>query len=228
MPLWLVEGSAEYLAWYAIDQLGLLELAIAQDFWIGSTLTNPGLQGVALSALERPGLSAAGSIYEIGAFAVSQLVAMAGVDALFSYFPADSAVARPDAFVLAFGVDLASFYGGFEALRATARPSGFDVTPLLFPWYPSPDPADVAELRGWEAVTPGGFSLVQARSAAGAVCTLRFVDPNGQQIREETMRANSDGSVFWFWRLDQLTVTGRAQATVTCGQNTLTTEIAIG
>ncbi|MEZ4496553.1 MAG: hypothetical protein R2845_07200 [Thermomicrobiales bacterium] len=50
-------------------------------FLIGSVLTNS-LSGVPL-ALEEPSQAGANSVYEIGAYAVSQPVAQAGVAALF-------------------------------------------------------------------------------------------------------------------------------------------------
>ena len=228
MPLWLAEGSSEYLAWYAIGRLGLLDLDVARDFWIGSVLTNPLLSGVPLSALEEPSQAGASSVYEIGAYAVSQLVAQAGVAALFDYFTLQAGEDRAQAFERAFGLSFGAFYANFEANRAAAYPAGYDVTRLTFPWYPATDPADVSGATAWPVVQPGGFSLVQARTAPGTTCSLTFIDPNDQPILEQQMRANSDGSIFWLWQLEDLTVTGRAQASISCGLNSEQVPIDIG
>ena len=80
----------------------------------------------------------------------------------------------------------------------------------------------------WPVVQPGGFSLVQARTAPGTTCSLTFIDPNDQPILEQQMRANSDGSIFWLWQLEDLTVTGRAQASISCGLNSEQVPIDIG
>jgi hypothetical protein len=227
MPLWFVEGSAEYLAWVAIDRLDLLDIDIARDFWIGSFVSNPALAGVPLAALEQPTIEGSASVYEIGAWAVSQLVDTSGIDALFDYFPGLPGTTRSDAFVQAFGLSIGAFYTGFEANRAAARPVGYDVSRLNFPWYPSAEVAEITSAMTWDQVTPGGLALIQASTSPGAVCTLVFVLPDGDDAFTQAMRANSDGSVFWFWALDAAVPSGNATAELTCGVNTLITSIEV-
>jgi hypothetical protein len=227
MPLWFVEGSAEYLAWFAIDRLGLLDLEIARDFWIGSLAGNQALAGVPLAALEQPAIEGSASVYEIGAWAVSRLVDTAGIDALFAYFPGLPGTVRTDAFVQAFGLSIADFYAAFEAERANARPVGYDVSRLAFPWYPSAEVAEITSALTWEQVTPGGLALVQASTSPGAVCTLVFVHPGGIDAYTQAMRANSDGSVFWLWALDEAVPAGNATVEMTCGTNTVVESIEV-
>lgn len=227
MPLWLAEGSAEYLAWYAIDRLGLLDLVTARDFWIGSLASNPALAGVPLGALEQPDVNGAASLYEIGAFAVSRLVEISGVPALFEYFPAPSGATRAEAFTQAFGYPIASFYVDFEAIRVSARPNGYDVSRLHFPWYPSPDAAAISSAVAWSEVTRGGLALVQASTSPGVTCTLSFVLPDGQEAFTQQMRANTDGSIFWLWEVGGAVPTGDASAKISCGLNTVIEAIEV-
>lgn len=227
MPLWLVEGSAEYLAWYAIDRLGLLDLEIARDFWIGSTVASPVLAGVPLSALERPTINGSASVYEIGAYAVSQLVDRAGVASLFEYIALAGGPHQFDAFAAVFGLPLASFYAEFESARASAWPVGYDVTRLLFPWYPSADVAEISDALVWSQVTRGGLSLVQATTEPGTECTLAFHPPDGSVGYSQAMRANADGSIFWLWPIAEEAPPGDAWAEITCGLNTLIVVIEV-
>ena len=219
MPLWLAEGSAEYLAWYAIDRLGLLDLATARDFWIGSLQANAALTGVPLGALEQPTIDGSAFVYEIGAFAVSELVERAGIHALFEYF-AMTDVGRADAFAVAFGFTIGDFYAQFEAARAIAVPAGHDVSRLAFPWYPSTEIAEVTEIVVSNPVTRGEFALVQASTDPGAACTLTFHAPDGALAYTQAMRANSDGSIFWLWEIPETTPAGIALTEITCGANT--------
>lgn len=221
MPLWLAEGSAEYLAWYAIDQLGLLDLAAARDFWIGSLQANSVLNGVPLSALEQPTINGSASVYEIGALAVSELVERAGIAALFDYF-ALTDLSRADAFFSAFGVSIGNFYAEFEVVRAGAVLAGYDVSRLDFPWYPSAEVAEVSDVVASNQVTRGELALVRASTDPGTACTLTFHAPDGALAYTQTMQANSDGSIFWLWPLPETTPAGIALTEITCGANTLT------
>lgn len=227
MPLWLAEGSAEYLAWYAIDQLGLLDLEVARDFWISSLQANPALNGVPLSAFEQPTIDGSASLYEIGALAVSYLVERAGIAALFDYF-ALTDTSRADAFAAAFGVPIGGFYAEFEAFRAGAVPAGYDVSRLQFPWYPSAEVAEVSNAVAANRVAQGELALVQASTGPGAVCTLTFYAPDGALAGAQSMRANGDGSIFWLWPIAETTPAGIALTEITCGVNTLTAAFEVG
>ena len=80
-----------------------------------------------------------------------------------------------DAFVQAFGLSIGAFYTGFEANRAAARPVGYDVSRLNFPWYPS---AEVAEIKAGDvhklkAGRPAGYPEPIVDHAAERLEALR-------------------------------------------------------
>jgi hypothetical protein len=110
-PVWLLEGSAEYMGWSAVVSAG----AISQDAVQAEVSAEAG--GVSGSLADYEGQSAytAGGLYPLGYLAVQQLVRGHGMAALAAYWRDLGSQSWQDAFSRAFGIAPAAFYASFSA-----------------------------------------------------------------------------------------------------------------
>jgi hypothetical protein len=200
-PIWLMEGSAELIAFQAVSSLGLLEFGAAQDRWITHGLNGP-LGWVPLEDM------ASGSaspdilccMYEIVPIAVEKLVAEKGVQSLVDYYSLIGFEAYwQDAFPLAFGQTVEDFYLSFAATREELAPAGFDQGAIAYPSFASGGSGDFTVEALPESIAGGTQALLMGLTAAGAYCSLQVAGLAGNILVSQGTYAGIDGKVFWLW-----------------------------
>lgn len=113
--IWLVEGSAEYIGYRAVESHGLANHDAVRTDWFGILQRRPSPD---LSTLEtRDALQAGDTSYGLSALAVEFLTAASGLDALRVYFQGLRTQEWHDAFMAAFGMDAGGFYQQFAQYR---------------------------------------------------------------------------------------------------------------
>ncbi len=114
-PAWLIEGTAEYIAYRAIAAYGLETLENIRRMWIERVKSSP----AALPSLDTyAGFLPQNSPYPLSALATDRLTADGGETLTIAYFQAVArGVAWPEAFRTTFGKSLESFYEEFETYR---------------------------------------------------------------------------------------------------------------
>lgn len=121
-PNWLVEGTAEYIGYKALDWKGLLPYDAVRAQLVKDIAGKP---PPALDTLEAQDAFIAATngtpVYGLGVLATDMLVATPGIAALQTYFAALPGQEWHDAFTAAFGTDVGSFYQQF----AQSRQNGF-------------------------------------------------------------------------------------------------------
>lgn len=109
-PVWLLEGSAEYMGWSAVVSAG----AISPDAVQSEVSAEAGRATGTLADYEGQSAYTAGGLYPLGYLAVQQLVRDHGVAALATYWRDLGSLPWQDAFSHAFGVAPAAFYASFS------------------------------------------------------------------------------------------------------------------
>lgn len=115
-PKWLFEGAAEWTAYQAIAEGGLIGIDAARALWIATTKR---LSSTPLSALEVRAGRPFGA-YDLYALAVDYLVRARNPATLSTYLEAiGRGTPWRDAFATTFGLTIESFYAEFAAYRQT-------------------------------------------------------------------------------------------------------------
>ena len=116
-PIWLMEGSAELVAYKALVAKGLVPYGHVTLCFTNSVVYNnpPALQDMETSdGFYVPNVPT----YRLGALAVDYLTANRGVASLRTYFEQVGAGSWQVAFQTAFGMDISTFYTQFAQYRA--------------------------------------------------------------------------------------------------------------
>lgn len=226
-PVWLLEGSAELVAWRALSDKGILIDGPARDRWIWST-QNGRASGIPLDQMESPSMSAEVRccLYEVAPLAVDLLLAGPGLASLRGYYEAvgDGTPWRA-AFGDAFKQTVDEFYAAFETLRWQLPLAGHDQTVVAFGTSFVPG---VAELTVRAVATPierGDQFVLVGWTAPGIACTLVFTSAGGKHLVTQPTHAGPDGTVFWLWSVRPKLARGMASVTVDCGATPITTGV---
>jgi hypothetical protein len=224
VPLWIVEGSAEFLASDALVKRGIItqEEADTYRYWaISEAELNE------LSSYESQGAfrQADPRVYALSYLGVARIARDRGAAALGDFFEAVSDGADwEDAFSDWFGVSSSSFYNDFENERAGfARPDA------------PPDPfaeIDPVERRASVEVTdvsrmvlPGDQMLVSGRSDPNVRC-ISYLWGQALDLAHETT-ADAGGSIFWLVTIPPETPGQSAELSVDCGAGPVLMNIEI-
>lgn len=233
-PYWLVEGSAEFIAYWVLAQAGLVNYDDAHELFIqvaNGALAQEPVNLPALSELTNPNAMFAPGVgccsYQLSALAIEMLVEEQGVEALGKYFERLRAPERwTGAFEDAFGQSVEEFYQAFEAQRAAIlTPSGRDVTPLLRTPPFNEGWADLSLTDAPEVVKRGEPAILTGMTAPGVFCSLTLTAADGKEILSYPTYADSYGFVFWLWTIHERLGSGPLTGAAACGGEPVTTTI---
>jgi hypothetical protein len=224
-PAWLVEGSANFVAFRALADAGVVDWNDAREYLVLvangiSSMDRPAVPPLRDltddAALVGPGVGCCS--YAVATLAVERLTGAAGPAALGRYF---EAIGRGDdwrvAFTAGFGRDPDAFSDAFETERADLlTPTGRDETGLLRR-PPFNDHSAGVALASAATVVRGRQALLRGTTAAGTHCTLTVAAVDGRSVLTMPTYADAAGAVFWLWTVPTQQPAGVATATATCG-----------
>jgi hypothetical protein len=235
-PAWLVEGSANFVAFRALADVGLVRWEDAREYLV--QLANgahaeekpavPSLRELTDDAsLVGPGVGCCS--YAVATLAVERLTKASGPAALGRYF---AAIGKGEdwraAFAEVFGQNPDTFSATFERERpALLAPTGRDETGLLHTPRFNDHPSAVAVAATAITVTRDQQTVLRATTADGAHCTLTVAAADGHAVLTEPAYADAAGGVFWLWTVPNVLSNG-AWATVSCGGAPVTIAVTVG
>jgi hypothetical protein len=121
-PIWLVEGTAQYVGSQAVVEAGLDVADTVRNQVLSIIETNP---MPPLSSFENSWTTANGSQYSLAWLGIELLTKNSGLGSLRAYCVGVGAGENwSQAFETAFGTTPAQFYASFEAYRLSVRPAG--------------------------------------------------------------------------------------------------------
>jgi hypothetical protein len=227
IPTWLIEGTAEYLSYDAIAQLGLVSARDVHDYHAWAVAAYPGM--TSLDDLEGADAFYAeyGPAYSLAYLAIDTLMSErspAGIDRLFKAIQVSGD--WRSAFEEVFGLDITEFYRSFAEARNDL------IAPVNQPKpFAAVVPGDIeSPVFIYAASSPVGMGeqmVVHARAEAGANCQLRVPDPDSDESVDRTTFADASGHLFWLVTIPSTMEEGPVDIAVTCGGDPNTVEIDI-
>jgi hypothetical protein len=221
-PLWLIEGSAEYLAYDAVSRAGLVRGQEVIDAQAWSVLNAPEMS--ALDQLEDRDAyyGEAGPVYSLAFLAVTQLAQEVGPGGISHFFEAIGAGETwQDAFAAAFGLDVDAFYSSFEDARADLIaprdiPDSFLPTRSLH----TESPIHLAPLP--ETTSADEQVSVIGDSDPGATCTIRLRSTDSGERLTRATNADGAGRLFWLVTIPPEFGLGKVRLSANCGGESVT------
>ena len=77
---------------------------------------------------------------------------------------------------------------------------------------------------------PAGRGDVTVKAPAGTECSIVYANPDGEEVQAQGLEpktATPNGRIQWAWRIEPDTTPGMGTVTVTCGDETIESEIEI-
>jgi hypothetical protein len=226
-PLWLIEGTAEYLAYDAVAQEGFVREREVTDAHAWSVLDAPEMSELQDLEGRDAFYGEPGPVYSLAYLAVADLVgdgSPADIDRFFELM--GSGEPWPDAFATAFGQDVDAFYSSFARARQDLigprnQPDPFtnvDGTHSESPVVLNALPEDVA---AGEQVT------ILAQSDPGATCSLRLRSADSGERLNRTTVTDGAGRLFWLVTIPAEFAAGPVDLAATCGGATVHRDLTI-
>jgi hypothetical protein len=218
-PMWLIEGMAEYLAFDAVAQLGVVDQRTVEDYHAWAVL-NGGYELDPLSSLESiwDFQSAEGPIYSLAYLAVSQLVGDLPSKQLERYLEiVHDGATWQEAFPEAFGMDAEEFYAEFEGWLADDLIAPRRIPAAFRETYAVEQGSPVTILSASEETLPGDQAIVLAETDRGSQCSFTLRDENGERMATLQTFADRTGIVFWLVTIPESSPAGRSEVLVDCG-----------
>jgi hypothetical protein len=221
-PLWLIEGSAEYLSYDAVARDGLVRRQEVIDAQSWSVVHAPEM--AALDQLEDRDAyyGEAGPVYSLALLAVTQLAQEGGPAAISRFFEAmGDGDSWQEAFATAFGQEVDAFYRSFDRARADLI-APRDLPDSFLPIKPvhTESPIHLAPLpetaAGDEQVT------VIGDSEPGATCTMRLRNVDSGERLTRTTYADGAGRLFWLVTIPPEFGSGKVRLSANCGDESAT------
>ena len=227
VPAWIIEGMAEYLAYDAIAQLGLVGPATVHDFHAWSVKSSAALSG--LSDLEDGSAFYAehGPVNSLAFLAIEQLLPDASPDALVQFLKQIRlGHSWQSAFCSTFGQTTEQFYQEMEtaqeSLIAPVR------VPLQFAQvFPIATDSDITIGRMAGSAIAGAQILVKGQSDKGAICQFQLSDSGSSPDAVGTTFADASGQLFWLVTVPTTIEPGPARIEAGCGGDDVTIELEI-
>ena len=218
-PLWLMEGAAEYVAYLAVAERGLIPYDAVRDYHYGGVAFNPLL---ALEDLESSaGFAVANEsccAYSLAPLAVEVLTVSRGIAAITDYYSRLGRGDDPqDAFEAAFGVALEDFYPAFAVQRQGFVSFGPTHPSLQLPATFVQAAANVAIIGITSPLPRGEQGLLTAATASGVLCTLTLTSAKDAEMLTMPTHADAAGNVFWLYSTEPGVVRGPVTAEISCG-----------
>ncbi|HEY7036370.1 MAG TPA: hypothetical protein VH482_33890 [Thermomicrobiales bacterium] len=238
-PAWLVEGSANFAAFRALADVGLVRWADAHEYLVllaNGVRAQEAAEAPAVPPLREltdeaslvgPGVGCCS--YAVATLAVERLTKESGPAALGRYF---EAIGQGEdwraAFATVFGQDPDAFSDTFETERAELlTPSGRDETGLLVTPRFNHNPSTVTIPATAVTVVRGQQTVLRGTTTNGAHCTLTIAAADGHTVQTEPAFADAAGGVFWLWAVP-LALSNAATATVSCGGTPVSIAVLVG
>ena len=225
LPSWLVEGMAEYLAYDAVIERGLVSAGDVHDVNAWAVSLSPDLP--ALDDLEDPyDFYAEPGAYSLGHLAVAHLMEgrePADLDRLMKEMR--SGQGWKTVFADVFGITEKEFYRSFAKARTALTAP--DEVPAAFHYVvPERIEGSVALEDAVTTATLGEQLTILGETEAAAVCRLQIRGESGESVAARTF-ADATGRVFWLITLPEELGAGPATLTAGCGGERERLEIEI-
>ena len=221
-PLWLIEGSAEYLAYDAVARDKLVRRQEVIDAQAWAVLDAPEMGTLAQLEDRDSYYGETGPVYSLAFLAVNQLARKGGPAAISRFFEAiGEGDSWQEAFGTAFGQDVDSFYASFEEARADLI-APRDAPDSFRPVKPAhtESPLDLAPLP--ETATADEQVTVIGESDPGATCTMRLRSTESGERLTRTTYADGAGRLFWLVTIPPGFGPGTVRLSANCGGDTVT------
>jgi hypothetical protein len=218
-PMWFIEGMAEYLAYDAIVDLGIVDQAAVDDFNTFAVRYS----GYHVGPLEEIEAiwdfqSAEGPVYPLAYLAVGRLVGELPSKSLEAYLQAvDDGANWRKTFQKAFGLKLDDFYAQFDAWVARDLQAADQIPAAFREVFPEEQAAPVEIHTATERLLPGEQALVLAATEPGSLCHFTLRDDEGQKLATLQTFADRTGIVFWLVTVPADTKVGRSGVLADCG-----------
>lgn len=221
-PIWIVEGSAEYMALSAIVSRGLVSAEDITAFHTYNVAYAPGM--ATLRDMEQIWDFSTGPVYSVAALAVEQLVLQSGVRSIRTFFElVGEEQTNADAFHTAFNQDMDTFYNEFESIRANLVAPGNPPASLLPPGPMQEYAAGVTLLQGPDSGRGGEQTVLIAATAPSVRCTLDLLaTPEGPIVDTRETQADLVGIAVWLWTVQPATTGDIGALSVACGSTPVT------
>lgn len=213
---WIAEGSAEFFAYAAVIEAGIVHPADAALYHHFNIAHAPGMPPI--RDLESALDFSVGPAYSLAYLAVEQLALRSGAGAFRTYFERLGEGATGDeAFLEAFGQDAAAFFDEFEALRASIVLPACPPATLQPPGPVLEYPAAFTILSVTSPIASGDQALLQLGTDPSVRCTLDVIAGDGSVLSSRPTQADPAGIALWFWTLDRDLAAGPLSVAVSCG-----------
>ena len=227
LPTWFTEGMAEYLAYEAIGDLGLIDQRAVRDFHTWSVQSTPDLP--ALDSLESPDAfyGEHSKVYSLAFLALDQLLGGATSARLADFYRrAHFTDSWEDAFADSFGMDLSAFYRSFaryrtELIAPTTIPAAFAAI------QPVTSESAVAITGALPDKESGEQLVILASTEPGAICHFALRGGDRTEWLSGSTFADPSGQVFWLITIPEELPDGAAEVTADCGGATVSAEVDI-
>ncbi|MGD9711836.1 MAG: hypothetical protein AB7V46_07205 [Thermomicrobiales bacterium] len=197
---WMNEGTADYFAFSAVVEQGIIDPDVAWAFHRLQVFHAP--EFVPLEQLAANFAQSAGPVYSISYLAVENLVQQHGVGAIRNYFELTAqGYLRHDAFRETFGQGIDEFYAEFTAFRANLLNPQTLITQLIPPGPVLEYPAYVAIYSASTPIEAGAQALVTAGTDPSVRCYLDVYTVDGTLLESRPTQADPAGIAFWFWTI---------------------------
>jgi hypothetical protein len=223
---WLAEGSAEYFAYAAVIEAGIVDpndAALFHQFNVAYAPSMPSIRD-----LETTMDFSQGPVYSLAYLAVEQLALRSGAEAFRSYFELlGGSATHDDAFREAFGLEASAFYDEFDALRASiVLPAGPPAT-LLPPGPVLAYPAPFSIVSMTSPIAAGEQALLQVVTDPSVRCSLDIYTNEGNVISSRPTQADLAGIALWFWTVDRGPSPGLLSLAIGCGGEPVFTSLEV-
>ena len=221
-PLWLIEGSAEYLAYDAVTRAGLVRGREVIDTQAWYVLDAPKMASLDQLEDRDAYYGEAGPVYSLAFLAVTQLAKEDGPSGISRFFEAMGAGdSWQEAFSTAFGQDVDDFYAAFEDTRADLI-APRDLPDSFLPIRPvhTESPIHLAPLP--ETAATDEQVAVIGESEPGATCTMRLRSAESGERLTRTTYADGAGRLFWLVTIPPEFGPGKVRLSANCGGESVT------
>jgi hypothetical protein len=225
LPAWFVEGMADYLAYDAVANLGLIRPREIRDYqaWVVDHSSDlPALSDLEAREAFR---NEVGPAYSLAGLAIADLLGDLPPETLLTFVD-DAGSGRNWRLIFeqTFGRSLPAFYKEFAVTRAEliapVRP------PEVFaPAVPTVQKSAVLPGRDPVAMTSGDQLLVQASADPGSICHFTLSDGGDMPDATGATFADASGDLFWLVTLPDAVDRERVEIVTECGGAPLTIEI---
>lgn len=217
---WFEEGFAEYVSVAAMASLTITDQSTIDAFY--RNLSSYVSKSITLDELESHSMwdKQGAEVYPFSYFALGYLLEITGTgiaDVARLYSDLSNGKSFGEAFVIAFGIPLTSFYERFEIWRDGWDPPGPIPQDYLMPTEGPPSSA-VSFIEAPFLLVMNQQVLYLALSDPGADCRLKLeTDRVGGALVDHSTIANGDGELFWLVTIPELAEPSLGTVSVSCG-----------